>query len=130
MDLGGGVKDVRRVTLRHRKGAFRSRAPFYLRDTCGALESFKLQRPVFGGRGDRPLGIAYRLTSGADVVVVEALRGKKVVRRFRSTGADAGRTYRLNLSATRFPTGTDIRVRIVVRRANATSVSALTARRL
>lgn len=129
MDLGGGRKDVRRVTLRHRRGAFTAVAPFYLRDTCGALESFKLGRPVFGGRHGGALGIAYRLTSGADVVTVEALRKGRLVKRFRATGADAGRTYRLRLSAKGLRAG-EIRVRITVKRANATSHSTLTSRKL
>jgi hypothetical protein len=130
MLLDGGLHDVRRVTLSHRGGAFTGRAPFYLRDTCGALESFKLSRPVFGGRSGNGLGIAYRLTSGADSVTVEALRGRRVIRRFAATGAQAGRTYRLRLGLKGIPRGSDVRIRVRVVRANATTVSALTSRRL
>ncbi len=130
MDLGGGRKDVRRVTLKRSRGRFRVARAFYLRDTCGALESFKLSRPVFGGPGDRPLSIAYRVTSGADSVRVEALRGKKVIRRFKAKGAQARQTYRLRLPAKGIARGTDVRIRITVQRANARTTSTLTSRRL
>ncbi len=129
MDLGGGRKDVRRVTLERRGGLFRARPAFYLRDTCGALESFKLERPVFGGKRGLPLRIAYRVTSGADKVTVTARARGRVVRTFTRSGAEAGKAYRLGLPARSVRRG-DVRVTVTVQRANARTHSTLTARRL
>src|SRR5205823_5570601 len=42
--------DVRRITLRRLHGHFRPRPSFYRRASCGLVSSFKLERPVFGGR--------------------------------------------------------------------------------
>ncbi|CAA9490465.1 MAG: hypothetical protein AVDCRST_MAG30-1333, partial [uncultured Solirubrobacteraceae bacterium] len=42
--------DTRRVTLVRRNGRFSQRPSFYGRDTCSTLRSYKLSRPVFGGR--------------------------------------------------------------------------------
>jgi pimeloyl-ACP methyl ester carboxylesterase len=58
---GRGRADVRRIALRRVNGRFRIRRPFYRRASCGLLSSYKLRRSVFGGRDDRPLGIAFRL---------------------------------------------------------------------
>ena len=45
----GKLVDTRRTVLRRSKGRFAKRPPFHRRSTCGTLESFKLQRAVFGG---------------------------------------------------------------------------------
>jgi len=127
MALPGGVKDVRRVTLRRSKGRFANAPAFYARDTCGALRSYKLTRPVFGRGG---LGIAYRLTRGADSVSIVALRGKKVIKRFTGLGTAGGRTYRVKLPASGIARGAGVRIRIEIVRANARVTSTLSSRRL
>jgi hypothetical protein len=62
------------------------------------LRSFKLERPVFGGRADRPLRFSYRLSVPARVSV-KVLGGSKVVKRFRARNRAAARTYRLEVPA-------------------------------
>ena len=88
-------KDVRRIVLRKRNGRFTRVARHYRRGDCQLLRSFKLERPVFGGRQRTPLRIAYRLTRAAQVTIT-VVRGKRVVAR-RTTNSAAGRTYRLAL---------------------------------
>lgn len=106
-----GRADVRRVALVRRRGRFRVVRPFYRRASCATLTSFKLERPAFGGRGARPLGIAFRLAR-AGRVSVEVRRGRRVVRRFRATVRQAGRTHRLRLGSRRLPRGRyEIRLR-------------------
>ena len=80
--------------------ASRKVARHYRRGDCELLRSFKLERPVFGGRQRTPLRVAYRLTRAARVTITVA-RGKRVGRpRARRTRA-ADRTYRLALQAVR-----------------------------
>lgn len=126
----GREADVRRVTLTRRDGRFRPAPPFYARDTCGILRSFKLERPVFGGTGAAPLRVAYRLNTGADSIRVEVLQGSRVVRTFSNRPRLAGRTYRLRVPASVARRGSDVRVRITLRRSNSVVRSTLTARRL
>ena len=114
-------KDVRRIVLRKRNGRFTRVARHYRRGDCELLRSFKLERPVFGGRQGTPLRIAYRLTRAASVTIT-VTRGKRVVAR-RTTTSAAGRTYRLALK----PSARGVyRVRIAVGDVRST----LTARRL
>lgn len=104
----GARSDVRRIALRRRDGRFSRRPDFYRRDSCGTLTSFKLERPAFGGRTNRPLGIAYRL-SRASRTTVTVTRGGRRVRRFAVTTDRANRTYRLRLRSERLRRG-DYRV--------------------
>jgi hypothetical protein len=97
MKLPRGLKDVRRVALVRRGGRFSVRPAFYRRASCGALSSFKLERPAFARRG---LGIAFRLGAPARVSVVVRRRGK-TVRTFEPRRGVAERTYRLRLRARR-----------------------------
>ena len=60
-------KDVRRIVLRKRNGRFTRVARHYRRGDCQLLRSFKLERPVFGGRQRTPLRVAFRLTRAAQV---------------------------------------------------------------
>ena len=92
-------RDVRRIVLRKQGGRFHKVARHYRRGDCEVLRSFKLQRPVFGGRQDTPLRIAYRLTRTARVKV-ELLRGKRVIARFAGQ-RPGGRTFRLALRPSR-----------------------------
>ena len=114
-------RDVRRVVLRRHDGRFTRVARHYRRGDCELLRSFKLQRPVFGGRQRTPLRAAYRLTR-ASQVRVELLRGRRVVAR-RTASAQGGRTYRVAFKPKRRGV---YRVRITA----GTVTSTLTARRL
>jgi len=128
MGLEGGRKDVRRETLRRSKGRFSRRASFYRRESCGLLRSYKLERPVFGGRGRRALGVAFKLAAPSRVTV-EVLRGSRVVRRYPTVTRPGGVTQRLRFAG-RGPRG-DYRFRLTARRPDGTAVRAiLTARRL
>ena len=80
-------------------GRFTRVARHYRRGDCELLRSFKLERPVFGGRQRTPLRVAYRLTRAARVTIT-VTRGKRVVAR-RTTNSAAGRTYRLALRPSR-----------------------------
>jgi hypothetical protein len=94
---GKGV-DIRRVPLQRKGGRFTELAPFDQRDKCGPLRQYKLSGPVFGGTTDKPLGIALRLGTKADVRVV-VRRGGDVVKRFSRSGAPAGERLRFRLPA-------------------------------
>jgi hypothetical protein len=114
-------RDVRRVVLRRHDGRFTRVARHYRRGDCELLRSFKLQRPVFGGRQRTPLRAAYRLTR-ASQVRVELLRGRRVLAR-RTASAQGGRTYRVAFKPKRRGV---YRVRITA----GSVTSTLTARRL
>jgi len=124
----GGQTDVRRITLRRVRGRFTARPDFYRRAACDLLRSFKLERPVFGGRTSRALNVSYRLTDGADVTVTVS-RGAERIRTFTENGRVANRTYRLRLGSGALRTG-DYTVTLVARRGTTTVRSTLTARRL
>ena len=126
--FGNGRLDVRRVTLRRSKGHFTLRPSFYRRASCGLLSSYKLIRPVFGGRRNHALGIAYRVSKRARVAVTIS-RGGKVVRRFKTTTASARRTYRLKLSSKRQRRG-DYRVKLTATAGKQKVTSTLVSRRL
>ncbi len=125
----GAAKDTRRVVLERRGGRFVKRADFYRRATCDALPSFKLERPVFGGRTNRALNVSFRLANPARVTVT-VLKGTKVVKRFGPTQRRTGVTHRLRLDAKGLARG-DYTVRISVPGSAGTPLTAtLTARRL
>ncbi len=119
--------DVRRIVLRRRGGRFtRVRVGHHRRESCRLLRSFKLERPVFGGRRRTPLRIAYRLSSAARVTVT-VTRGKQRIRRFKPVARGAGRTYRLKLA----PRARGVyKVRLTATRGGARMTATLTARRL
>jgi hypothetical protein len=117
--------DVRRVVLRKRNGRFTRVARHHRRGNCEVLRSFKLERPVFGGRRRTPLRIAYRLARAGRVTLTVS-RNKRVVARRRASRA-AGRTYRLALA----PRGRGVyRVRIVAESGGERVSATLVARRL
>ena len=93
--LPTGSEEVRRIALR-RSGGRWLRAPAYeRRETCGLVRTFKLERPVFGGRTNRALNIAFRLESEAQVsAVVRDARGR-VRGRFAEKTFRGGITHRL-----------------------------------
>jgi hypothetical protein len=92
-----GTPDVRRVPLVRAGGAFVVRPRYEFRD-CGLVERFKLNRPVFGGSGNAPLGISLRLGRAA-TVAVDIRRGGRVVRTFKAQRYTAGRTHRLSFGS-------------------------------
>jgi hypothetical protein len=100
-----GRPDTRRVALVRRGGRFAVRRDFARRDSCATLRSFKLERPAFGGRRNRALGISFRLAR-AGRVSVEVRRGGRVVRRFATRTRPAGVTHRLRLASERLRRGT------------------------
>lgn len=125
----GSEADVRRVVLERRRGRFVKRADFYRRATCDALPSFKLERPVFGGRTDRALNVSFRLADPARVTVT-VLRGTEVIKRFGPTARRGGVTQRLRLGAKGLARG-DYRLRISLPVAGGkTLISTLVTRRL
>ena len=128
MRLGRGRSDVRRFALRRNGGRWSVRPSYYARPPCGLLAAFKLERPVFGGRRNREVGIAYRLNRRSDVTIV-VTRGTRVIRRWSLRARQAGRTHRLRLDSERLPRG-DYRVRILVQRQGRTVSRTLVARRL
>jgi hypothetical protein len=130
INLPNGQSDTRRKVLRLKGGRFTPRPDFYRRESCALLRSYKLQRPVFGGRTKRPLRAAFRITR-ASTVRIQVLRGKKVVKTLvRSRRFAARRTHRATLSARGLRRG-DYKVRIRVRRAGSrTTTSTLTTRKL
>ena len=128
MPLAGGRSDVRRVALRRSRGRFSVRPSSYRRASCGLLSAFKLERPVFGGRGNRSLFISYRLSAAARVTVT-ITRGRRVVRRFTARQAAANKTHRLRFPAEGRGRG-DYRVTIVVDRGGRRVVARLAARRI
>jgi len=124
-----GKTDVRRITLQRRGGRFRALPAFYRRASCGAISSFKLERPVFGGRTNLAIDASYRLTEGGRVTV-DLLRGSRPVRRLsRAADRRGGRTYRVRIPAEGLRRGAH-RVLVQVTRGGRTTTAVLTARRL
>ena len=107
-----GLRDTRRIALVRRNGRF-ARLPAYSgTDGCGIVRSFKLERPVFGGRTNRALNLSFRLGEQATATVT-VRRGSRTVRTFRARAYAAGRTHRLRSTVKRstFPRG---RYRVVL----------------
>ena len=130
MGLRGKRVDTRRLVLERRKGRWVRRADYYRRASCGTLSSFKLERPVFGGRSNRALGIAFRVAT-ASRVAVQVRRGGKVVRRYATRVRRGHLTHRLRLPSERLRRGKyRVRVRVVPRNGRAPVVASLLARRL
>jgi hypothetical protein len=100
-----GRVDERRIALVRTRGRFRLRPDFYRRTSCATLTSYKLERPVFGGRRSRALGISFRLAR-AGQVTVEVRRAGRLVRRFGPTARRTGVTHRVRLPAERLRRGT------------------------
>ena len=96
MKLAGGKTDDRRFTLRRSKGRLAKRPDHYGKASCNVLSSFKLERPAFGGRTNRPLNIAFRLRRSASVAVT-VYRGKKVVSKLGTKSRKRNVTYRVKL---------------------------------
>ena len=124
-----GRIDIRRVTLRRKRGRFFIVKPFYGRVNCGLLASAKLRSPVFGGRQRRALRVAFIVTRPARVSVT-VFRGKKRMFRFRTRQRPAEVTQRLTVRARRLKRRGTYRVRIVANSGTRTLRAVLYARRL
>lgn len=127
MELPGGREDVRRVPVRRVRGRWDVRPDFYRRDSCGRLPSFKLERPVVGGRNNRPADVSFRVRD-TERVRVDVLRGDERVRRLSDRIRSAG-SHRVRLS----PEGlerSDHTVRLIVGSGPSAFVTTLTIRRL
>jgi murein tripeptide amidase MpaA len=120
--------DVRRLTLRRSRGRFVRRPDFYRRATCDRLPSFKVERPVFGGRTNRALNISFRLDQTARVRL-QVVRGTRVVARFGPSTRRAGVTHRLRVDPKRLRAG-EYRIRITVEGGARPLTATLVARRL
>jgi hypothetical protein len=106
--------ETQRVALRRRGGRFARRPGFDRKSGCGTIRTFKLERPVFGGTGGRPLGVSYRLGAPGRVTVTVERRGKVVRRLVRGRTDRAGRRYRLRVRAAGLRRGDHV-VRLTVR---------------
>jgi hypothetical protein len=81
------------------------------------LSSFKLNRPVFGGRKLRRLVIRYRLREPGRVIV-SLYRGKRRIQRMSAGNRVANRTYVIRVNPRRLRRGATYTVRIYVRNAD------------
>ena len=124
-----GADDVRRVALRRQGGRWAVRPNHSMRGSCGIVNSFKLERTVFGGVNRVPLRIAYRLPSGVDSVSIQIKRGTKVLRTLKGSTLP-GQGHRYAVSPSIVPPGTDVRVRIIVKRSAARFTRSLVSHRL
>jgi len=121
-------RETRRIALRRVRGRWSERPAFSRSTSCGLLRKLKLERPVFGGRTNRELGIAYRVARSARVTVT-VLRGSRVVKRYAARTARGGHTGRLRFDSEGRPRG-DYRVRVEARRGNRREVATLVSRRV
>ena len=83
----------------------------------GLLSSFKLNRPVFGGRKRNKLVVRYRLREPGRATV-SLYRGKTRIRRLSAGNRRANRTYKINISPTKLRKGATYTVRLFVRSAD------------
>jgi hypothetical protein len=119
-----GRRDADRIALVRRNGRFSGRPSFYRRTSCGLLTSFRLERPAFGGRRARDLGVSFRLARTGRATV-EVLRGTRVVRRLAAKQFRGGVFHRLRVSPSGLPRGTyRVRLRAVVGGRRVTAVLA------
>ena len=104
MNLGAAKADYRRVTLLRRNGRWYRRPPHYRKESCSLLTSYKLLRPVFGGRNGKAVAASFRVTrrSRASLTI---MRGKRVIRRGRMRVRRADITYRQRLFPKGLPRG-------------------------
>ena len=122
--------DTRRIALRRVDGKWSRRPEFSRSARCDLVRMFKVERPVFGGRTNRALQIAFQAGAPARAQVT-VLRGSRVVKRFAAEDVRARRTERLRLAATEgLPRGS-YRVQLrLTQPGRKAVVSTLTAQRL
>lgn len=92
------------------------------------MPSAKLRRPVFGGRQQQPLKIAFR-TSRRSSAVIQVRKGKRLVRVIRASGLRARRTHRFPVAGKGMRRGL-YTVRIAVRAGNRRASARLMSERL
>jgi hypothetical protein len=97
----------------------------------GVLSSFKLNRPVFGGKKRNKLIVRYRLRE-AGRAIVALYRGKKRIQRLSAGNRRADHTYRINIAPDKLRKGGTYTVRLFVRSADGkrTQSARLSAKRL
>jgi hypothetical protein len=78
------------------------------------LSSFRLNRPVFGGRKGRKLVVRYRLREPGRAIV-SLYRGTKRVKRLSTGNRRANRTYKITISPKKLRKGATYTVRMSVR---------------
>lgn len=93
----GAAVDTRRFALRRTRGRFTVQRTFARRDGCADLRAFKVERPAFGGRGSRAVGVSFRLAREGRVTV-ELRRGGRTVRRLTSSVRRGGVLHRLRIA--------------------------------
>jgi len=120
--------DVRRLAVRRGAGRFTTLRAYERAGRCDALRLFKLERPVFGGRDNRAVDIAFRLRS-TTLVQAQVERRGRVVRRYPVRTARAGTIHRLRLGSKRLARGA-YTVRIRIPAGNRTLTARLGLRRL
>jgi hypothetical protein len=124
----GGRISERRIALQRRNGRFRVRPGFDRPPTCSLVQTFKLERSVFGGSRNRALSVSFRLRQDAKVGV-DLLRNGRVVRRLASATRRGNLTHRLRVPSERLRRG-DYRLRITAVAGTERETVRLTARRL
>ena len=123
-----GRVETRRFTFERRRGRFVARRAFYRRQSCGTLASFKLERPVFGGRTNRALDVSYLVSKRAQVRI-EFRRGGKLIARTPLRTRRGGAGFRERFDSDKRPRGT-YTVVIRVTQGDERIVARLYARRL
>ena len=98
--LPSGVREERRFAVRRSGGRFRRAAAYERRARCGLLRQYKLERPVFGGRTNRALNLAFRLARSARVTVTVRRPDGSVAKRFGARSYQAG-LHRLRMTVNR-----------------------------
>jgi hypothetical protein len=83
----------------------------------GVLSSFKLNRPVFGGKKQNKLIVRYRLREAGSVILT-LYRGKHRVKRLATGKRRANHTYRINISPKKLRKGATYTVRMFARSAD------------
>jgi hypothetical protein len=114
--------------LQRRDGRFRVRPGFDRPPTCSLVQTFKLERSVFGGSRNRALSVAFRLRQDARVGV-DLMRNGRVVRRLASGARRGSLTHRLRVPSERLRRG-DYQLRIRAAAGTESETVRLTARRL
>jgi hypothetical protein len=95
-----GTAYERRIAVVRRNGRFTPLGSHQKPDTCGLLRTWKLLRPVFGGRTNRGLVMSFRFAQDARASIVVRRRGGRVVKRFAEQGYAGGVLHRKRISST------------------------------
>jgi hypothetical protein len=124
----GGAADVRRFTVKRRRGRFSVRRSYDVSTQCGLIRAFGATSPAFGGRTRRTLRVRYRLDRTARVSLALVKR-RRVVRRFRVRERAGNRTHRLRVRPRRVPRG-ELRLVLQVKAGDRTAHRRIVVRRV